>query len=189
MKLICQFCKKEFKTETGFQKHICTKKERYENFNILAFKLWLQWHKFSKLKVGKNEEKNKLRFIGSKEYLHFVKFTNYLIELNPINAYEYVKWLVQHNVKINNWTNTIYYHQWIIEYLKNENEIAACKRSEMFLAQENVDINQISENRLYLYLYYGKISPYYIKKIGKKILLILGDDLLLKLKDIIDIII
>lgn len=188
MKLICKFCKKEFKTETGFKKHTCIKKQRYENFNILAFKLWIEWHKFTKLKTNKDEEKNKLRFIGSKEYLHFVKFTNYLIELNPVNAYEYVKWLVQHNIKLTNWANSTFYHKWVIDYLKNENVIVACKRSEMFLAQENVDINQISENRLYLYLYYGKISPHYIKKIDINILLKLGDDLIKNLKDILQIV-
>lgn len=188
MKFVCQFCKKEFKTEKGFAKHNCLKKDRYDNFNVLAFKLWLQWHKFCKLKVSKDEERNKLRFIGSKEYVHFVKFANYLIELNPLNAYEYVKWLVQYNVKFTNWESEKFYHNWLVDYLKNENKLAACKRSEMFLAQENIDINSISESRLYLYLYYGRISPYYIQKIGKEILLKLGDDLLMKLKDIINII-
>ena len=185
----CPFCKKEFKTEKGFEKHTCLKKERYEKFNTLAYRLWLQWHKFCQLRVSNDEEKNKLRFISSKEYNHFDKFTNYLIELNPINAYEYVRWLVNHNVKLYNWDKPDIYHQWIVEYLTNENEIVACKRSEMFLEQECADINNISEHRLFLYLYYGKVSPYYIKKIDKKIFLKLGDDLIAKLYDIIKIVV
>lgn len=184
----CQFCKKEFKTEKGFQKHTCLKKERYENFNVLAFRLWLHWNRLCRLRVSKDEEKNKMRFISSKEYNHFEKFTGYLIELNPINAYDYVNWLVKNNIKIYNWYTPDVYHEWVVQYLKSENEISACKRSEMFLDQQCIDINNISENRLFLYLYYGKVSPYYIKKIDKKIFLKLGDDLLAKLYDIIKIV-
>ena len=67
----CQFCNKDFKTQTGFDKHMCLKKSRYVNFNTLAYYVWKSWNKLVKIKISNDEEKNKLRFINSNEYKVF----------------------------------------------------------------------------------------------------------------------
>ena len=185
----CQFCKKEFKTEVGYNNHKCLKKSRYENFNLLAYYIWKSWNKLVHLKLSTNEEKNKLRFINAKEYLIFEKFSGYINELQPCDCYNYLEYLVKHNIPPKKWISSIYYHQWVYWYELNENKNIAIVRSKEYLNNNGIeDINTVSENRLFNLLWNGRISPWYIQYIDIKLFLKLGDDLLLKLKDIISII-
>lgn len=181
----CQFCKKEFKTQEGFEKHMCEKKSRYVNFNVLAFYVWKCWHKFTHIRLAKDEEKNKIRFVCSKEYLVFEKFSKFLEEIDPYDCADYLKYLVDNKINVNKWQSSEYFHKWVEYYAKKESRELGIIRSKKYLEQQGVDIKTISESRLFNYLYNGRISPWYIDYIDKTIFLRLGDDLIKKIEGII----
>ena len=183
----CQFCKKEFKTQAGYEKHSCLKKTRYDNLNVLAYYIWKIWHKFTRLKLSSDEEKNKIRFVGSKEYLMFEKFSKYLETVNPYDCSSFVKYLVDRGIPITKWSLSEHYHNWVYEYEKAEDKQIAIVRSKKYIESQNIDIKNISENRLFNLLYNGRISPWYISYIDIKLYFILGDDLLRTLDKIIKI--
>jgi hypothetical protein len=184
----CQFCKKEFKTQSGYDKHMCVKKSRYVNFNVLAFYVWKSWNKLVHLKLSTDDEKNKIRFIGCKEYLIFEKFASYLNEIQPYDCYDYLEYLVKHNIKPNKWCSSDYFHKWVIDYDQRENKNLGIIRSKKYMENNNLDIQTVSESRLFNLLWNGRISPYYIDYIDRNIFFKLGDDLLKKLEPIINII-
>ena len=100
-----------------------------------------------------------------------------------------MEYLVKHNIPPKKWISSIYYHQWVYWYELKESKNIAIVRSKEYLDKNDiVDINTVSENRLFNLLWNGRISPWYIQYIDIKLFLKLGDDLLLKLKDIISII-
>lgn len=185
----CPFCKKELKTQSGFDKHMCEKKSRYVNFDVLAFFVWKCWNKFVGLKLGADEEKNKLRFINSREYKDFVSFSKYLEDVNPYDCSDFVKYLVRIKLPVNKWTGTKVYHNWVLDFEKREGKEVSIVRSKKFIESQNIDIKNISESRLYNYLYNGRISPWYIDYVDRNLFFKMENDLLAKLKDIIEIIV
>lgn len=185
----CQFCNKDFKTQTGFDKHMCLKKSRYVNFNTLAYYVWKSWNKLVKIKISNDEEKNKLRFINSNEYKVFEKFAGYLNEINPCDCYDYLEYLVKHNILPNKWCSSDYFHKWVIDYDSREDKNLGILRSKKYIENNGLDINTISESRLFNLLWNGRISPWYIDYIDRKIFFKLNDDLFKKLEKIIEIVV
>ena len=183
----CPFCGKVYKTEKGFQAHTCLKKQRYDNFNLFSYMVWRTWNKSVGIKLSTSDEKNRMRFIGAKEYKTFEDFSNFLIKMNPPNVIDYIKWLVNKQIDSKYWKVDSYYHRWLVEYTKSENKINAIMRSKQYLEQTNEKVEELSESRLYNYLYNGRISPWYVSYIDKTLFLKMGDDLLSKIQDIISI--
>ena len=162
--LKCKFCNKEFKTTSGYERHMCEKKNRYVNFNHTAFLYYNDFLIWSHTKKSKNPEEQKMGFIKSSFYKDFVKLSDWLSEINAFSPHLYIQWVVKNNVSIKDWIKSRTYHSFLFEYLKLENDDEAIFRSQQFLDNKNETLETIAPYDLYMALYYGHISFKYIKK-------------------------
>mgnify|MGYP003337826251 CR=1 FL=1 len=91
----CKFCGKAFTRERTLSSHMCEKKRRWmskdDPASRIAFSVWTDFMKY----VSPNSKKSKTveDFIRSPDYIGFVKFANYLIELRPTESDKFIQWL------------------------------------------------------------------------------------------------
>ena len=159
----CVFCNKVLKTESGFNKHMCEKKQRFVEFNEPAYMVWLMMANIFRTRIPKDDNEKKIAFVKDSFYNQTVTFTKWVLETEVINLFDYMMFLKQNNVKMTDWTNSRVYHNWLYSFLKNESEAIAIKRSQDYLANNGLDLETISGNRLFLAIKYGKISNKYLK--------------------------
>ena len=163
--MICEFCGKEFKTEKGFQKHMCEKKKRYVNFDEIGYQVWLTICNVYKVRLPRNptSEMLKLRFITDKSYKAICLFAHWTIDVGVLNVFSYISFLKKNMISMKDWSSSNTYKSWLYQYLKDEPETTSIKRSEDYLNQNGVTLDTISSNRLYLAIRYGLITNKYLK--------------------------
>ena len=162
----CEFCGKEFKTEKGFEKHMCEKKSRYVNFNEVGYQVWLTICNVFKVRLPKNSDDKtlKLKFINDKSYKCICLFSHWMIETGVLNAFSYISFLKSNMIPMKNWMDSNTYKCWLYQYLKDEPETISIKRSEDYLNNLGISLETISPNRLWLGIRYGHITNKYLKK-------------------------
>ena len=159
----CEYCGKVLKTETGFQKHMCEKKKRIFNFNYGAFNCYIDYMCFSRTRISKDPEKQKLTFVNSPLYKTFVTVNEYLKTIDTLFPHQYIQWLANNMIESKKWDDDHTYHCFLYDYLHNEEQERAIQRSEEFLKKINETLETISPYDLYVALYNGKISYKYIQ--------------------------
>lgn len=163
MEYICKFCGKQFKTEKGFQKHHCEKMDRWNNFNWFGFLAFNMFSKSNHIKIYDSEEEQKLNFIKSKYYKEFDKFGKWLLEMNVIDVPSYIKYLIKFVIPIHQWCSEKILRCFLYDYLRTEPISCAIVRSEKYLQEHNVSLDNISSGRLYIALKNGFISNRYLQ--------------------------
>lgn len=161
----CEFCGKEFKTDKGFNKHLCEKKKRFVNFDEISYQVWLTICNVFKIRLPKNRDDKTLRlkFINDKSYKALCNFAHWLVDTGIINAFSYISFLKTNMIPMKQWTASNTHKAWLYQYLKDEPEATSIKRSEDYLKQIGVTLDTISQNRLYLAIRYGLITNKYLK--------------------------
>jgi hypothetical protein len=93
----------------------------------IAFSVWVDFMKY----VSPNTKKEKTvdDFIRSADYIGFVKFGNYLIELKPVEGEKFIQWLFKMGVKLSDWTKPGTYQLYIQEISKKETPERALERA------------------------------------------------------------
>ena len=91
----CKYCMKKFARERTLSSHMCEKKRRWmsidEPSSRIAFQVWYDFMKYVAPQTKK--ERSTDDFIRSPDYIGFVKFANYIIELRPNETNKFIKWL------------------------------------------------------------------------------------------------
>lgn len=163
----CQYCGKTYKTEKGFSNHKCEYKDRYESLSTQDyFTLWLAFKTVNKLTVNKDIEKEKMSFIASSQYKQFAQFSQWCKNVGMINVVSYLQYINRFNVPYKFWCSDINYRNFLDSYINSELNSIAIDRSEQFLKNNGLNIDEISSNRLYLLMLSGQISKKYLKHIG-----------------------
>ena len=127
----CRFCGKAFSRERTLSSHMCEKKRRWmskdDPESRIAFSVWADFMKY----VSPNAKKEKTvdDFIRSADYIGFVKFANYLIELRPVEGDKFVHWLFKMGVKLTDWTKPGTYQLYVQEAAKKETAERALERA------------------------------------------------------------
>ena len=127
----CKWCSKSFTRERTLSNHVCERKRRWmvaeEAPSRIAFQVWLGFmqHVSPHAKKTRSVED----FIRSPDYLSFVKFANYLIELKPADSENFISWLFKMNVKITDWSKNGTYAIYVQELCKKETVERAVERS------------------------------------------------------------
>lgn len=127
----CRFCGKEFTRERTLSSHMCEKKRRWmakdDSDSRIAFRVWVDFMKF----VSPNTKKEKAvdDFIRSADYIGFVKFANYLIELRPLESEKFINWLFKMGVRLTDWTKPGTYQLYVQEAAKKETAERALERT------------------------------------------------------------
>jgi hypothetical protein len=117
----CDFCKKEFKRETTLDAHLCEGRRRFLDRNTVTTKLALYaFQQFYLSLKTSNELKTWEEFANSSFYIAFIKFARYMIETKCINSQEYIKFVIKHNYKIDQWITDFVYERFLVEWIKNE---------------------------------------------------------------------
>ena len=126
----CKFCNKEFVRESTLVSHMCEKKRRKSEENNkqnrIAFQAWLL---FRKITTHSKKEETYDQFIDGRYYVDFMKLSKHIIDLNIDDPNEFVKFLLNNNVKINDWTKAIVYETYIKDKTKKETVERAVERS------------------------------------------------------------
>ncbi len=188
VKFSCEFCRRNFIKEGSLLKHICEYKHRWlekdRRGNQIGFQCWLDFHKKH---TATKKEKTYEDFIRSAYYIAFIKFGNYVVEINCINIPRYVDYLLKEKIKIDVWTSDSNYNLFLIDYLKTENPLDAIHRSvETCMKQaeeENMQLNDYlrygNRNKICHLITSGRVSPWllYQSESGMKFLDELNDDL------------
>lgn len=186
-KYSCEFCKREFVKERTLVSHLCEYKQRWlskdNQGNRIGFQTFLQ---FFKKHSASKKLKTYEEFIKSPYYMAFVKFGNYVTEINCISVPRYCDWLLKENIKLDNWCQDTNYNRFLIDHLKIEDPFDAIHRSVEFcieLAQnDNIQTNDVlrysNPNRICYAITTGKISPWmlYCSDSGTKFLETLNPD-------------
>ena len=161
----CEFCGKEFKTESGFQKHCCEKKRRYNEFDEVAFRIWSIIGSVFNVRYPKNITTDGIKkmFINDKSYKAIIMFAHWAVDTGELDIVSYLKFLKHNVVPMKQWSQSRVYNAWLIQFLKNEPLSMATKRAEDYLEGLGLTLETISQNRLYLAIKYGIISVKYLK--------------------------
>lgn len=163
----CSYCGKTYKTEKGFSNHKCEYKDRYESLSTKDyFTLWLTFKTINRLSVNKDIEKEKRAFITSAQYKQFVNFSEWCQNVGMINVVSYFQYLKQFVIPLKFWCNDTTYRNFLDSYINSELTSIAIDRSELYLKNNNLNIESISSNRLYLLLLSGQVSKKYLNHIG-----------------------
>ena len=169
MKFGCEFCKREFLRESTIMKHMCETKDRYLNKdkqgNRIGFQAWVQFYKKN---TATKKQKTYEEFIKSAYYTAFVKFGAHCVAINALNVSRFTDWLVNHQIKLDTWTNDTHYTKYLIEYLRIEDPLDAIHRSvETTIEMAVVETIQSKDylrygnrNKICYAITTGKISPW-----------------------------
>jgi hypothetical protein len=127
----CKFCGKAFTRERTLSSHMCERKRRWmckdDADSRMAFMVWTDFMKF----VSPNTKKVKTMddFIRSPDYIGFLKFANYLIDLKPVESDKFIQWLFKMGVRLSDWQRPGTYQLYVQEAAKKETAERALERA------------------------------------------------------------
>lgn len=160
----CPLCNKKYKTESGFKKHRCIYMERLESLKQPVLDMWLVFMKVYKCKIPSSKEDMIKKFIKDGAlYNTFTSLNSWFTDIRIPDIYKFFEFTKQYNIPVKDWKKEAVYYNYIVDFINSENEILAIKRSEDYLIANNLVLEKISSNRLYLMLKFGNISKKYLQ--------------------------
>lgn len=110
----CEFCRRDFVTESGFMRHVCAERERLEELRSprgqAAYSFYAEWMRLKKRSVPAQET-----FMTSRQYKHFIKFKDWSEKTAIPSVLQFIKLMVQAEVEPVLWcrdTTFAMYLQW-----------------------------------------------------------------------------
>lgn len=132
----CEFCKMEFRSERTLINHMCEKKrrwmwrdERYIRIGFTAFQM------FYEISLRTKKPKTYEDFMNSRYFTGFTKFGRHIEHINAIDASGFTEYLIKSNVKLENWTQDIWYENWTRELARKEPPMRAVERNILLMEQ------------------------------------------------------
>lgn len=168
----CKFCGKSFTRERTLSSHMCEKKRRWmckdDMDSRMAFSVWTDFMKF----VSPNTKKVKTieDFIRSPDYIGFLKFANYLIDLKPVDSDKFIQWLFKMGVRLSDWQRPGTYQLYVQENSKKETPERALERAILVMQEWGEStgnnwqtfFNKVSPVTAMNLIVMGRISPWII---------------------------
>lgn len=151
---------------------MCERKRRWmskdDSASRIAFNVWTDFMKY----VSPNTKKAKVfdDFIRSPDYIGFVKFANYLIELRPLESDKFIQWLFKMGVRMSDWQKPGIYQLYVQEESKKETADRALERALLLMKEwsettgENWQefFNKIAPASAMNMVVMGRLSPWII---------------------------
>lgn len=169
VKYSCEFCNSKFVRESTLFTHVCERKRRWHNKDLLGNRLGFQsWVQFFKKNFPSKKELSYTEFIKSPYYSAFVKFGTYCSDINAINIPRFTDWLIKNQTPIDFWPTDSIYTKYLIEHLRNEDPLDAIHRSvETTINLATIETIQPKDvlrygngNRICQQIANGKLSPW-----------------------------
>lgn len=168
----CEFCKKKFKTDKGYARHVCVRKSRWisrDTFTSkMAYEFYLAW-----VKIGIPQLKKKPTFkdfIYSRYYVTFTKFSSYIYKVKVLNPEEFMRWCLNKRIKIDKWGTDSTYNKFLKDYNNRETAEKALERYVLHAEQWAIKNKEkwvdywekASNDRIIQDVSLGKVSPWVI---------------------------
>ena len=165
----CDHCSKTFKTESGWLKHSCKFKKRWndrnEQFFIKGFEIFQKFYFFH---TRSKKEKTRDDFIESKYYDYFIKLSLFLSNGLVCYTDKYYYYLFKNNIKMVLWAEYDTYQKFLLDIYKTEEPHIAIERTLGYIGKWSSDLDipwvdffrEISPGMATDWIRYGKISPW-----------------------------
>lgn len=135
----CEFCKKEFTTESRLINHLCEPKRRYLQRDDKPVKLgFIAYDRFYQKSMGRKKSQTYESFMKSTLYGAFVRFGKHLIDLNALNPIGFIDFLLRIEAPIDKWTTQNLYATYVRELNKIEPPIDALTRNFMLMQEWSI---------------------------------------------------
>lgn len=167
----CEHCEKSFKKESTLAHHVCEPKRRWQDRNSLAVQLALEaYRRFYRHCQPSQKDKDWKHFASSSYYTAFVRFGRYMLEVKCVNTTAFIDYVIQKNVKLDQWAKDSVYEQFLISWSRTENPWDAIKRS-LITAAEWAEQQEsrtqdyfryAASSKVLLDLDRGRISPWLV---------------------------
>ena len=166
----CEFCKRGFSKEKTLLNHVCEQKRRFQQEKDkgvqLGFRTYLRFYELNY--SGKNKSYHE--FANSNYYNAFVKFGRHIVNINAIDPYSFINFILSNNIKLDKYCNDIYYQTYLERHLRIENWKDAIARSlktmEKWTTKNNVGLNTYffaaSPNQICNHIVNGRVSSWAI---------------------------
>lgn len=165
----CEFCNRSFQKETTMMKHLCETKRRWQDRehpgNRIGFQSWIRFYAKN---TATKKQKTYQDFAKSAYYIAFVRFGHYCVNIKCISVNRYADWLLNNQIKIDEWCSDTNYDKFLIQHLKDEDPLDAIARSVEttieYAANDNIQSKDYlrygNRNRICHLIMNGKISPW-----------------------------
>lgn len=159
----------------------------------IALSVWKDFCKINHLRTKSVKTTDAEFFICSREFDRFMRFAEYVITINPIDCFEFVKYLLSNKIKPDDWHYVSVYEKFVKEFILKENLTSAIKRSILYIKDWEKDnkkdfYKDSSPNFVSLAIANGRISPsliYLSDKMKEKVSSI-EDFIKIEIKDLIN---
>jgi predicted O-linked N-acetylglucosamine transferase (SPINDLY family) len=128
----CEFCHRSFSKESTLASHVCEQKRRHQNRNASYVKkaFWAYNKFYQQLNPAKRDQPRSYQeFCASQIYNVLIKFGSWCEENMVQEWASLVTWLINQNIKIDQWCELERYQQFLEELLTTESSEQALQRS------------------------------------------------------------
>ena len=167
----CNYCGRSFTSERTLSVHMCEQKRRH----MMQNEKWVQlgyraFQRFYEKATATKQPKTFEEFAKSQYYTAFTKFGKFSYDLQVLNLVDFVDFLIDFGVKLDDWTKNEAYVLWIKQYVRKESYDVALERSIKFMEKWSRNTNEhwtdffrlANTNELAYWIQTGRISPWVI---------------------------
>tara|TARA_B100001057_G_scaffold131867_1_gene131119 strand:+ start:4580 stop:5317 length:738 start_codon:yes stop_codon:yes gene_type:complete len=154
---VCKYCNRGFSKEKTLASHVCEQKRRWQQEKDKHVQVGMQAYvRFFEKTQGNTRASNKTYgdFANSPYYNAFVKFGKHVMDIRAINTAKFIDWVIDNNIKLDQWTYDVHYEKYIDTHLRVESWQDAVSRS--LKTMENwADEHEVQLNT---YFFAGKLT-------------------------------
>lgn len=167
---ICKYCTRGFSKEKTLFSHSCEQKRRWLQEKDKHVQLGLQAYLrfYSRTQGSNGAKKTYGDFVNSPYYNAFVKFGTHLVGIRAINISKFIDWVIDKNIKLDQWCYDKHYQEYLVAHLKVESWQDAIARSlttmETWADEQSVQLNSYffsaNKNKICQHIVYGRVSTW-----------------------------
>ena len=193
----CKWCEKTFMSERTLSAHMCVKKRRWADKDLMHTRLAFRvFQMFYELNTTASKPKSNEEFIKSQYYDGFVKFGRSCLTNEYLNPEKFAEWLIKNGKKLSDWHKDKLYDEYLLSYVKKEPGMKALERTIIYLSEWSTENSsdwqdyfiKVSTPRAVHDLRSAKVSPWmlYLCDTGDKLLERFSDEQVKMIEHIID---
>jgi len=193
----CKWCEKSFSKLSSFTVHMCPKKRRWADKDMIHIKLGYRvFQKFYELNTMVSKPKSMEDFIRSSYYEGFVKFGRSCVRNEYLEPDMFAEWLIKNGKKLADWAKDNLYDEFLLGYVRKESGMRALERGILYLGEWSDEngkewnnyFKDVTTPRAIHDIRAAKISPWllYLSGTGDQLLTRLGDEQFKMIEHIID---
>jgi hypothetical protein len=139
----CQYCEKTYSTEKIVTTHMCEQRRRFQQRDTVFARLGYEaFVALQQMFFGKNRKDSEENFRKSDFYLACVRWGHFVVDINSMNARQYLSWLIKMNVPIDKWNTDEIYDCFLQYYVFVEDPWDAFERNIKKIAEWGEEVGK-----------------------------------------------